>query len=426
VTARRWAALALGPLLATGCGGAGSRGEQVVELWALGREGEVVREMLPAFERENPGVRVALQQIPWTAAHEKILTAIVGGAVPDVAQVGNTWIPEMVVLDAIEPLAPHLERSTTVRPEGFFPGIWETSLVDGTVYGVPWYVDTRVLFYRTDILARAGCAGAPRTWEDWLDCLRRVKSEQGENGFAILLPTDEWAQPVILGLQTGAELLADNGTRAAFSEPRFARAFDFYVGMFRAGLAPVLSNAQVGNLYQQFAEGRFAMYVTGPWNLGEFRRRLPAATQPLWATAPMPAPDGDWPGASLAGGSSLVLLRTDHPQDAAWRLVEFLARPDQQTRLYALCGDLPARVEAWQDPALASDPQAAAFFTQLQRVRPVPRVAEWERIATRTLERAEEAIRGRSSPGEALAALDRDVDRMLAKRRWVLARRAPS
>ena len=43
----------------------------VVRFWAMGREGEVVVRLLPAFERANPGIRVEVQQLPWTAAHEK-------------------------------------------------------------------------------------------------------------------------------------------------------------------------------------------------------------------------------------------------------------------------------------------------------------------------------------------------------------------
>jgi multiple sugar transport system substrate-binding protein len=76
--------------LNTGCGGAGHDVSVTLTFWALGREGEVVQSLLPAFERANPGVRVAVQQIPFTAAHEKILTAFVGGSTPDLTQLGNT------------------------------------------------------------------------------------------------------------------------------------------------------------------------------------------------------------------------------------------------------------------------------------------------------------------------------------------------
>src|SRR6185369_3261675 len=67
-----------------------------VRFWAMGREGEVVRQLMPDFERRHPGVAVRVQQIPWSAAHEKLLTAHVGGALPDVFQAGNTWLPELV------------------------------------------------------------------------------------------------------------------------------------------------------------------------------------------------------------------------------------------------------------------------------------------------------------------------------------------
>ena len=68
---------------------------QRVTFWGLGREGEVVADMIPDFERRNPNIHVVVQQIPFIAAHEKLLTAVVGQSTPDIAQIGNTWIPEM-------------------------------------------------------------------------------------------------------------------------------------------------------------------------------------------------------------------------------------------------------------------------------------------------------------------------------------------
>ena len=64
-------------------------------------------------------------------------------------------------------------------------------------------------------------------------------------------------------------------------------------------------------------------------------------------TAPLPGPDG--PGASIAGGSSLVVFRASRHQDAAWQLIEFLSQPDVQRRFHALTGDLPPRRTTWED-----------------------------------------------------------------------------
>ncbi len=419
-------ALAAGLVLAaaTAC----SRGEnraEPVRLWAFGREGEVVRELVPELERRHPGLKVEVQQIPWTAVHEKLLTGFVGREMPDVAQMGNTWIPEMAALDAIEPLDARVAASTSVRPDDYYPGIWETNVLDGVLYGVPWYVDTRLVFYRSDLLTAAGVPAMPRSWSEWRDAMVAVKTKGGPGRFGLLLPTNEWAQPVTLAVAAGAELLSDGGRHGAFAAPEFRRAAEFFIGLYRDGLAPPLANSQVANLYQQMAAGEFAMYVTGPWNLGEFRRRLPASLQGSWATAPLPAPDGmPWPGVSLAGGSSLVVFRSSPRKEAAWKVVEFLSEPATQKRFWALCGDLPARRSAWDEPALAGDARTASFRLQLEHVRATPKVPEWEQIAAKVWERLEPVARGARGLDESLASLDADVERILEKRRWLLDRKA--
>ncbi len=389
--------------------------QEHLKFWGLGREGEVVAQMLPEFTRRT-GIRVDVQQIPWSAAHEKLLTAFVGDATPDLAQMGNTWIPEFVAVGAIEGLQPFLTHST-VQQRDYFPGIWATNEVDGVVYGIPWYVDTRVLFYRTDLIPKP-----PRTWAEWLEAMGHVK-EQRPNGYAILLPTNEYEQLEILAMANGAALLNPSGTQGAFHDPRFAEAFRFYADMFRRGYAPVLANTQVANVYQGFAEGDFAMYITGPWNVGEFRKRLPPSMNGKWMTAPMPAPGlEEYPGTSMAGGASFVIFRASKEKDAAWKLIEFLSAPAQQIRFYELTQDLPAHRQAWKAPAVANDPPLAAFREQLEHVAPLPRVPEYEQIATDIAEDGEAVVRGRMTIPQAVADLDRKADSILAKRRWVLAR----
>ncbi|NLW95580.1 MAG: ABC transporter substrate-binding protein, partial [Xanthomonadaceae bacterium] len=133
-------------------------------------------------------------------------------------------------------------------------------------------------------------------------------------------------------------------------------------------------------------------------------------------------PDG--PGAGIAGGTSLVLARGSRHQDEAWRLVEFLSRPDIQQRFHAMIGNLPPRRSTWSHPALASDPLAHAFRDQLERVRPTPQVLEWERIVQEMRLVTERVVRGGLSQEAAMAELDARVDAILEKRRWVRARDA--
>ena len=394
--------------------------DTVVRFWAMGREGEVVTELIPEFERTHPGVRVVVQQLPWSAAHEKLLTAFAGDATPDVCQLGNTWIPEFAAMRALEPLDGRVAASPSIAVTDYFGGIWDTNVVDGALLGVPWYVDTRLLFYRRDLLLHAGFDAPPRSWDEWTRMLAAVKATAGPGRFAIALPANEVEPLLALALQQDDPLLRDDGRWGNFRSAGFRRALAYYAGMFRQGFAPPMANAEVSNIWNEFGRGYFSFYVSGPWNIGEFKRRLPADLQPSWMTAPLPGPDG--PGASIAGGASLVVFRASRHKDAAWQLVEYLSRPDVQRRFHALTGDLPPRRSAWTGGSLADDVHARAFRDQLERVKPAPKVPEWERIATEIRLVAERIAHGEIGVDEAAAELDRRADRLLEKRRWLLSR----
>ena len=116
-------------LLVAGTSCASNDNPNEIRFWALGREGEVVKDMMRDFEKEHPGITVRVQQIPWSAAHEKLLTAHVGNVTPDVAQIGNTWVPEFVALHALEPLSSHVASSKTLGAHDYFTGIWDTNVL---------------------------------------------------------------------------------------------------------------------------------------------------------------------------------------------------------------------------------------------------------------------------------------------------------
>ncbi len=388
----------------------------IVRFWAMGREGEVVRQLIPEFERAHPNVRVVVQQLPWTAAHQKLLTAFAGNSLPDVAQLGNTWLAEFVALHAVDRVAPSL-----VDAGDYFPGIWQTNVIDQVAYGVPWYVDTRLLFYRRDLLAQAGFAAPPTTWAEWIAMLEAIKLRAGPRQFGVLLPLNEYEPLLALAMQQAAPLLKDADARGNFRSDDFKRALRFYRDMFQRGFAPATAANQIANVWDEFARGYFSFYVTGPWNIGEFKRRLPQSMQDSWMTAPMPGPSG--PGHSVAGGASLVVFSHSSSKEAAWEFVRFLSRPDIQLRFHALTGNLPPRRSPWNDPSLQQDVYARAFRQQLERVKPAPMVPEWERIATEMQLVAELMVQGgRMSLDEAAAEMDRRTDRILEKRRWMLAR----
>ncbi|WP_208023839.1 sugar ABC transporter substrate-binding protein [Duganella aquatilis] len=390
----------------------------VLKFWAMGREGEVVTALIPEFERTHPGVRVEVQQLPWTAAHEKLLTAFAGEVMPDVFQLGNTWIPEFEVLNALAPLDRHVAASAVVKQDDYFPGIWDTNMVDGKLWGLPWYVDTRVMFYRQDMLKRAGFATPPQTWTDWMKAMTAIKRIVGPDNYAILLPSDEFEPLLALALQQNEPLLRDGDRYGNFRSAGFQRSLQLYADMYAQKLAPL---NRITNVYHEFGMGYVSFYISGPWNMGEFKRRLPPEQQDKWMTAILPGPAG--PAASVAGGSSLVMASSSHHQTEAWQLIEYLSRTEVMARFNELTGDLPPRRSNWTMPKLAQDVYARAFAQQFERVRPTPKVPEWEQIATEMRLVAERVTHGELTVAQAAALLDAKADHILEKRRWMLARK---
>ncbi len=391
---------------------------EVVRFWAMGYEGEIVAQLLPEFEKRNPGIRIELQQMPVLSAHEKLLTAFAGESLPDVSPLGNTWIPEFAALGALEPLDARIAATPGFDAADFYPGAWDSGVVDGKVLAVPWYSETRLPFYRIDLLKQAGVARTPRSWGEWHTAMRAIKREVGSERYAILLPLNEFEPLLSLAIQEPEPLLRDGGRYGNFRSAGFKHALGFYKLMFDQKLAPVLTNNQISNVWDEFGKGLYAFYISGPWNIAKFKERLPTSQQDDWMTMPLPGPNG--PGASLANGTSFVIFRDSKHKAAAWKLIEYLSAPETQARFHALTGNLPPRRSPWLAPALANDPHAKAFRDQLERAVSTPKVPEWERIATELRLIGEEVANGRMSVDEAAAEMDRRADNILEKRRWML------
>ena len=399
--------------LASTCSRRSSNGP--MEFWAMGAEAE----NLPALLASIPGApKLAIQPLPWSAAHEKLLTSYAGNSLPDMGQIGNSWIAELSAIDALEPVPAAILPLVANQ----FAGVVDTNRIDGRLMGLPWYVDTRLQFVRKDLFARAGYAAPPLTWDAWKTALHKVKAIAGTGNYAILLPINEFEHLTQMALSTGATMLKDDGTRGNFSAPEFRQALAFYKSLYDEKLAPVASSTQISNVWNEFARGYFSVYPSGPWTIGDMKSRLPPEMQDKWATAPFPGPRG--PGSSAPGGSSIVVYKGARDPVAAWRLAAALISAQAQAKLQALTGDLPPSRAVWVSAGLTRDPITAAFATQLDRARPLPKVPEWERIVTEMQSVAELVVRGQYSIDQGVAEIDRRADRLLEKRRWMLERRA--
>jgi multiple sugar transport system substrate-binding protein len=411
------------PLLFSLIGCADKKSEVAeITFWGMGTEGEKIQTLIPEFQKRNPGIKVKVQMVPWTAAQEKLISSFAADNTPDICQLGNTWVPQFVMLEALELLDKFITSSKSLKDSNYFEGIWKTNEISGKIYGIPWYIDTRIIYYRKDIFEKVGYKEPPKSWAELYDLSKKiVKYQNNPNKYAIYLPTNEWASFVIFALQNNADILKDNWTYGNFSGNEFLEAFKFLIKFHKERLTP-MGVSQVTNVYQAFQEEFFAMYISGPWNIPEFKKWMKDSTGEKWGTMPLPGKNG-FPGVSLAGGSSLVMFKNSKNKEAVWKFIEFLSEKKTQLEFYNATNNLPAVKSAWDSPVFQNDIFIKAFYDQFQHVVPTPKIAEWEQIVFSKLQQyAEYAARGTMSEEEAMKQLDQDVNQILEKRRWLISR----
>lgn len=393
---------ALGLLL--GLGRAPAAAGQQLNVWAIGAEGKLIRQAAELFEARNPGVKIVTQGIPWTGAHEKLVTAVVGNMAPDISQLGTTWMPEFRAMNAIEPLNGFMAASALDTAD-FFPGARDSNFHQGEWYGLPWYVDTRVMFYRTDLAAKAGYKKFPTDWEGFYKFSKALKASK-DGGYAFSLPTNDWQIFLMFYWQNGGELLKGPPLTAG----KFEGTIDYLKRFFEEDLAP-LEGGNDTDLLTAFESGYYPAFISGPWMISQLETSKPLLNG-RWATAPLPAGERR---ASFMGGCNLVLFKSSPNKALAWKFMEFLAGPEMQARWYALSGDLPASRKAWLAPALARNPRLSAFRQELDTAKAPPQVAEWENIAGNINDAVEEAFFGRVTPQAAREKLSARIEKILAK-----------
>ena len=364
-----------------------------IDVWAMGVEGENLSVLATDFKAENPDVTVNVTPVPWDEAHDKISTAIAGGVLPDVSLVGTTWMGEFAGTGALDPTPDLIDEST------FFPGAWETTVVDGTSYGVPWYVETRLIYYRSDLAEQAG-AQPPTSWDE-LKAFAMALEEQGaEYGINLQAGgTGAWQTFMPFVWQAGGEVLGESGEFALDSQP-VVQALDYYKSFFAEGLSP--EGLQPGELETGFINGTIGAFVSGPWHIGILRDQGGAEFEGKFAVAPMPREQA---GTSFVGGGDLVVFKNSDNRDAAWKFVEYLSQPEVQVKWYETVNDLPSIQSAWNDPALTADPMLATFGTQLQDAKSPPAIATWEQVASVVDTELEKVTIGGMASADAASAM---------------------
>ena len=423
----------------------------------MGAEGEKLPELTKEFEAANPGVKVQVTAIPWDAAHDKFTTAITANKTPDVAMVGTTWMGEFAGMGALDPTPGEVDKSV------FFDGAQKTTEVDGTSFGVPWYVETRLVYYRTDLAEKAGITTPPTDWAGLKDMAKAMQDKAGAKfgiggtssacrgtsrpawsttaptwpkKAGITTPPTDWAglkdmakamqdkagAKYGIGLQAGgtgswqsvmpfawsagADLTKDGGKAYNFDSPEVLKASEYYQSFFTDGISDKAAPA-TPTTEPDFASGKVPMFISGPWMMSAVEKAGGEGFKDKYDVMQIPA---DKTSSSFVGGSNLVVFKNTQNRDSSWKLVNWLSDPKTQVKWYGLSTDLPSVKSAWQDPALTADTKLAVFGKQLETAQAPPSFPTWEQVVTSFDSEMEKVTKTGADPAAALKTVQKQAE----------------
>lgn len=414
---RRKALLGTAGLLAAGvlaaCGNSGSDEEGTssssdeVSFWFMGDGNEQIQPILDDFTEET-GITVNVQSIPWSAAHDRLLTAVASGEGPDVVQMGTTWMAEFSDAGALMDISEYIESEEELNTENFFEGNVATNEFDGAYYGVPWYTETRALYYRTDLLEEVGYTEAPQTWDELKDAALNL-SERGDNMYGFNVDSADQTFGFMFARQNGSELLDAEGN-PLFNEPEFVEAAEYLNSIVQEGGAPLQDLGL--DISQTFGgEGIVPMFISGPWMITAINENAPDI-EGKWATAVLPA--GPENNLSNTGGANLSVWSENENTDNAIELIKFLSLPENQLAFMETSSSLPAVQAAWEDESLQGE-LIVPFGEQLENSEHMPLIPEWEEVAQNYISYWEQITVGGADVQETLEAFNEDAANILGK-----------
>ncbi|MCC6934531.1 MAG: extracellular solute-binding protein [Candidatus Yanofskybacteria bacterium] len=319
-------------------GGQQTGGDVTLKVWGVFDDRAVFSAAFKAFETANKGVHIDYQVFPPQEYEAAVINALAAGRGPDVWMMHHTWLPKHI--DKIQPMPERLtgdkEPLMTIKQfKDLFVDVAAYDLVNnGKIYGLPLYVDTLALYYNKDMFSSAGIAQPPRTWNDFMDDVKKITQYDANRNITRLGAAMGSARNInrstdilmMLMLQSGVQMTNADGTQATFSRSVDGqnvgeRALMFYTDFTNPQKEVYTWNDAMDYSIDAFAEGSTAMMINYAHQVSVIRSKAPRLN---WAVAAVPQAStvdartyaNYWP--------LVVSLKSEHPE-TAWRLVHYLA-----------------------------------------------------------------------------------------------------
>ena len=239
-------------------------------VWVMGDSSANFEELIAPFVSDT-GTKVDVVAVPWDSIDQKLTTAVASGDGPDLMQIGVSKLRNTADSGAL--LA--LDDAVIADYPGLDPSnyVGDPITIGGSTMAVPWVSDTRVLFYRTDILAENGIDSPPSTWDE-LRADAKVLSARGDNQYGYYIPQWDSALPMIMTWDFGGDAVNSDGM-IDFDTDAFHSAADLYTGLYEDGSVP--TNGDFDQT-QGFVSGIAPMLISGPYLAASISGAAPSST----------------------------------------------------------------------------------------------------------------------------------------------------
>ena len=414
------ATLAVATLAACGSGSndeetGGGAEKSEIRVWLNGEDTpEEARDWLKeTFEKDNPGTTLTIEQQEWDGLVERLTTALSSESeTPDVVEIGNTQAPTFTSAGAFTDLTPEL---ADLGGEDLLPGFVEGATVDGKTYAVPYYAGSKYIFYRKDLLKKAGLE-VPTTLDEFVETAIALKQANPEpkNFSGFWFPGQDWRNGATFIWSAGGELATDEGGewQGALSSPESVAGLETAQKLFlEASGAPKDGNE--ADPWTPFCAGEVGMMSTPGWVKGLLEdpdAGCPDGHAKQVGVFALPGPDGE-PAPVLLGGSDLAIAAKSANQDLAKEAVALMLSDEYQTIL-AGAGLTPAKTSLAS--LVGDDEYGQATVEAASNAKLTPAAPGWATVeGSRVLEDLFSAIAQGGDVEELAAKADEQMNEQL-------------
>jgi len=229
-----------------------------LEFWTLSLSptfDNYIKSIIEDFEKHNPGIKVNWVDIPYSAAVEKLTAAIAARKAPDIVNLNTSWALDFIAQDALESLDEYIPESVRYV---YWEKLWESTMINGKSYAVPWYASVPIMMYNKELFERAGLDPdtPPQTWEEVTEIARKIKEMTGAYGL----------EPNIIALDEllleGIPVVSADGKKAIFNTPEAVKKLKWFQMLYTENLMPRSLGGYVEGR-QKYSAGQLAMYPAG-------------------------------------------------------------------------------------------------------------------------------------------------------------------